>query len=287
MIRNQNILYYDSISEINNHSQNHSLFDNVYNNRSDVSNIDVIDFVQIFNNAMTERNTDELSNMDNTIVDILFQIMPESNKLLGRKKKGSNDKNGGHNKFSFDNLMKKLKSLIIRELFIFINRILKIKYKNDIGKGLNKKQLKLINQAQIANGTIKFNQNFLNKTIGEIFSEDVSGRASSYLSSFNKTLIQELKDEKDPIKKEYFIGLFNTTFLECLKYFRGDEINNKYIEGLKKFNELENEKQFREAEDNNEEYIKCLKKFIKEYETILMQKHGRKSRKEKKEDQKA
>ena len=137
MIRNQNILYYDSISEINNHSQNHSLFDNVYNNRSDVSNIDVIDFVQIFNNAMTERNTDELSNMDNTIVDILFQIMPESNKLLGRKKKGSNDKNGGHNKFSFDNLIKKLKSLIIRELFIFINRILKIKYKNDIGKGLN------------------------------------------------------------------------------------------------------------------------------------------------------
>lgn len=260
---------------MNNHLENNSLFDNDFKN-----------FNQIFNNGSAERNTDESSNFDNTIKDILYQKRPKSKKFLGRKKKGSNSKNKGHNKFSFDNLMKKLKSLIIRELHIFINKILVMKYQNDIGKGLNKKQLMLINQAQIANATIKFNQNFLDKTIGEIFSEDLSGRVSSYLPTFNKTLIQELKDEKDPVKKEYFTGLFNIKFLDCLKYFRGDDINNNYIEGLKKFSEPENEDEFKEAEDNDEEYIKCLKKFMKEYETILMKKHGRKSRKEKKEVQK-
>ena len=282
MIQNPNSLSYDSISEMNNHLQNNSLFDDVPNNGNDVSHTSAMNFNQIFN-GLAERNTDESSNNDNTILDILYQIRPISNILLGRKKKGSNSKNKGHNKFSFDNLMKKLKSLIIRELHIFINKILVIKYKNDIGKGLNKKQLMLINQTQIANATIKFNQNFLDKTIGEIFSEDLSGRVSSYLPTFNKTLIQELKDEKDPVKKEYFTGLFNIKFLDCLKYFRGDDINNNYIEGLKKFSELENEDEFKEAEHNDEEYIKCLKKFMKEYESILMQKHGRKSRKKKKE----
>ena len=286
MIQNPNSLSYDSISEMNNHLQNNSLFDDVFNNGNDGSYISVMNFNQIFNNGLAERNTDESSNFDNTLQDILYQISPITNIILGRKKKGSNDKNKRHNKFSFDNLMKKLKSLIIRELHIFINKILVMKYQNDIGKGLNKKQLMLINQDQITNATIKFNQNFLDKTIGEIFSEDLSGRVSSYLPTFNKTLIQELKDEKDPVKKEYFTGLFNIKFLDCLKYFRGDDINNNYIEGLKKFSELENEDEFKEAQDNDEEYIKCLKKFMKEYETILMKKHGRKSRKEKKEVQK-
>ena len=192
MNQNPNSLSYDSISEMNNHSENNSLFDNDPNNGNDVSHISAKNFNQIFNNGSAERNTDESSNFDNTIKDILYQKRPKSKIFLGRKKKGSNSKNKGHNKFSFDNLMKKIKGLIIRELHIFINKILVIKYKNDIGKGLNKKQLMLINQTQIANATIKFNQNFLDKTIGEIFSEDVSGRVSSYLPTFNKTLIQEL-----------------------------------------------------------------------------------------------
>ena len=54
-------------------------------------------------------------------------------------------------------------------------------------------------------------------------------------------------------------------------FFRS--INNNYIEGLKKFSELENEDEFKEAEHNDEEYIKCLKKFMKEYESAYVP-HG-------------
>ena len=281
MLRNSLSLNYDSIYEFDNNSQNHSFFKNDFKNTSDISNMNVIDFSQSFNIAFVENNTDESLNIGNIRTDDSNQTKQKINKFLGRKKKGSNKENKGHNKFSYDNLMKKTKSLILGELFIFINKYLDKTYKNDFGEGMNKKNLILINQDQITNGNIEFNQKFLDKTIGEIFSENISKRATNYLPTKNKDLIEELKDEKDPVKKEYFIGLFKTPFSECLKYFRGDDINNKYIEGLKKYSELENDHKFREKEGNNEEYIKCLKNYLKNYEVILKNKKGRKSRKEK------
>ena len=84
-------------------------------------------------------------------------------------------------------------------------------------------------------------------------------------------------------KREYFKGLFNLTFLECLKYFRGEK-NEKYvyIEGLKKFNDLVKENKFKKYEDaedyiNSEDYINYLREFINDYENKLDSRKGRRS----------
>ena len=39
-------------------------------------------------------------------------------------------------------------------------------------------------------------------------------------------------------KKKCFINLFNITFLDCLRYFRGDEIYKEELNGFKKFSSI-------------------------------------------------
>ena len=134
----------------------------------------------------------------------------------------------------------------------------------------------MINQEQIVNSNIDFNKQFLNKTIGDIFSVDISKRYINYNPYKNKETIEALKNEQDPEKREYFNGLFNTTFLECLNNFIGKNENNKYIKGFKTFNELKEEPEFIIKKDK--EYIAYLEYFLKKYEYNLECKKGRKKR---------
>ena len=170
-----------------------------------------------------------------------------------------------HSKYSTYNIIRVIKNLLLSELLTFINKKISELYNNEIGYGINKKELMRINWNYYGMG---FNKEFLNKTIGEIFSVDISAKIKAFLPTHNKNLIKELKEEEDPVKNEYFNGLFDTTFLECLEYFRGDIVNNQYIEGLKKFSELEKIKEFKEKKED-EDYYDYLKEYLKCYEYIL------------------
>ena len=172
-----------------------------------------------------------------------------------------------HTKFSTDNLMKKIKSMLILQLLNFINKKISELYNNGIGYGFHKIKLIKPNQEIILHQKRIFNKELLNKTIGEIFSTDTPKKHKNYLSTYNKNLIAKLIEEEDPIKNEYFNGLFNTTFLECLEYFRGDRVNNRYIEGLIKFSELEKDGIFKTIGDDD--YIDYLKEYLKCYENIV------------------
>jgi hypothetical protein len=172
-----------------------------------------------------------------------------------------------------DNLMICIKRIIVNELFDFINKKIKEIYNNDIGKGLVKKELKKLSQEQIVNTRLNDNIEFLDKTLENIFSEKITKRLTNFLSSRNKEIIQELKREKDIEKKEYFDGLFSLTFLDCIKYFRG-EVENDYIKGLKRFSGLINE--YGKFKEKGDKYIESLKVYLDNYENILM---GKKSKK--------
>ena len=74
-----------------------------------------------------------------------------------------------------------------------------------------------------------------------------------------------------PLGSEYFNGLSNLAFFQCLKRFRGEE-ENTYIKGLKKFSELINKNKIKEK---GEDYIKHLKYFLDNYEIILSNKKPR------------
>ena len=90
-------------------------------------------------------------------------------KELGKKRK-RNDGAGSHNKYSDDNIRRKVKHLVLSDTMKLINKKIYDIYEGDIGNGIFKKELLIINQKQKADATVQFNQEFLNKKLGDIFS---------------------------------------------------------------------------------------------------------------------
>ena len=219
---------------------------------------------QIKNENKNKENKEKNKNKEN-----------KGKKLLGRKKRedsGSRE----HNKFSDDNLRRKCKHLVLDSAFKFINEKIKKIYNGSIGHGIYAKKLFMINQKQISEASIQFNKDFLNKTLGEIFSEDISSRYTSYHPKHNSFLIKALTNEKDEDKKNYFKKLFSIIFVECLKHFRGSQ-KIEELEGMKKFNDIKSKY------EDDKEYLSYLEYNIMNYEEIINNKRTRKSKKKEKE----
>ena len=206
----------------------------------------LISFQDIFN--FGDRNTNEITNEErnnsdenrrNDIVININSSNSQENRLLGRRRRGEDNSNSVHTRYSDDNSRRKVKRIIITELQNFINLRIEYIYGNDIGEGMLKKRLMKLCQKQISDASIQFNLEFLNKTLREIFSENVTGRITNYSSDRNKEIIDELINDKDEIKRKYFEGLFSLTFLDCLKYFRDEQdFDIEYLRGFKKFNQM-------------------------------------------------
>ena len=191
------------------------------------------------------------------------------------KKRGRNSL-GEHNKFSDDNLRRKVKHLVLSETMKFINNKISELYEGNIGNGIFRKELLTINQKQKANAKVQFNQEFLDKKLGDIFSEDISTRFTIYPLYHNKQVITDLNNEADDNKRIYFNNLFNISFLECLKHFRGDIVINELI-GLSGMKNIE------ETYKEDNEYLETLKYYIMYYEDIT---NNKKKRNRKKKDEK-
>jgi hypothetical protein len=171
-------------------------------------------------------------------------------KLLGRKSRKSNE-TGEHNKFSDDNLRRKVKHIILDELMKFINNKICTMYNNNIGHGIFIKKLLIMNQKQKCDATVLFNKEFLNKTLKDIFSDRISSRFTIFPLDHNKKLIYNLMNETDEEKKNYFEKLFNLTFIQCLRHFRGDEMINE-LTGFKGINYI------KELYADDKYYLKSL-----------------------------
>ena len=194
----------------------------------------------------------------------------------GRKKKEDQTKRQ-HNKFSDDNIRRKCKHLVLQSVMEYINEKIKIMYNGNIGNHIFKKEFLTLNKNQKSDATIEYNQNFLNKTLGDILSENISARFTNYLPQHNKLLIERLLNENDEYKKNYFKKLFSLTFLQCLKHFR-EEAFIEEINGIKCF------KQIKENLNDEQEYIEALDYYIKNFEKIINNKRARKSKKKRNEN---
>ena len=204
-------------------------------------------------------------------------ILNEKEKLndkikAGRKKKNSFE-TGNHNKYTSDNIIRKCKTVIVNVLFNFINKKIKDIYKKSLENSLIPRKLMKMNQSQIINSRVKYNQSFLYKTLKEIFSENLSLRCSKFKIDHNKNLINELLNEKDKIKKIFFNDLFSLTFLDCINHFRGSK-NIYCLEGLPNYNEI------CESLNGDEDYKESFKCYIDNFENIIKNKKARKSNKE-------
>ncbi len=245
---------------------------NMLNDSKDNSIIEKYTKIDIEKNPL-EKNLFEGNKV--TFSESKTSTKKNKNTKLGRKRKGDNEK-GKHNRFSDDILRRKCKHILLKFVFIFINEKIKKIYNNNIGNGYFIKQLLTLNKKQKSNTTIQYNQEFLYKSLRDIFSDDISSKYTNYNLEHNKLLIEELISEKNKEKRKYFQNLFSLNFLQCLKHFRGQE-SIKELEGMKLFNEIKNE--LNTEDDDNENYKKTLENYINKYEDIIIRKKPRKSRK--------
>jgi hypothetical protein len=156
----------------------------------------------------------------------------------------------------------KCKQILLEAIMNFINQKIKEKYNFEIGKGICENQLKKLNQKQNSTTDVDFNKEFINKPIKDIFSDNISKKFTTYLETHNKNIINNLLNEKDLNKRDYFTKLFSLTFLDCLKYFRGEV----YFDELKGMHSLDDE-----IENNfgKDEYIEQVKHYFNNYEKII------------------
>ena len=205
-------------------------------------------------------------------------------KKLGRKTKrkpvinpeNNNDNNNDnnninnsivHDKFTDDNMKKKCKNIVLKCILEFINNKIKKLYNNDIGHGNYEKNLKTLGEKSKMTTTADSYSDFMKKKLKDIFSEKISTKYSNFSPEHNKMIIKSLIEEKDDSKKLYFGKLFNLTFEECLKNFRGDTD----LEELKGFKNLDfvKEELVKKSEENGEEYSKYFAYYIKNYEKLI------------------
>ena len=191
-------------------------------------------------------------------------------KLLGRKRKDSLTE-GKHNKFSHDNMNRKIKCLILHFVYLFINCKISELYKNEPGYLKEKYELKKIEQSQVVNSNIRFNQNFLNETLEHIFSVNISHRYKKYDLEHNKNLINRLLNDKNIKRRQIFHNLFAKTFLECLEHFRGTK-NIHELEGIKTFDKIKGKY------EDDPDYLASLEYKLKIYEDIVRNQKWRNKR---------
>ena len=133
-------------------------------------------------------------------------------------------------KIFFDNLLSKIKSLILRESLIFINDKIKKVYKKE-KLGLRSLLLKF-SMKIVFKGTISYNKVFIYKTLKEIFSDDISKRYHLLNKDNNKILIERLLNEKDEEKRNIFENILNLTFLDIAQYLTGQREDLIQLQGL-------------------------------------------------------
>ena len=201
----------------------------------------------------------------------LNSSLKQKNELLRKKRTYSKI-----NIFANDNLIRKCKKLLFENLFNFINYIIYISIKKNIGHRRFIKKLLPLNQEQKSNGDAKFNKNLINKSLKEILSENISPKFKNYSPDHNKNLVDLLTDENKTENAEYFKRLFSLKFSECLKHFNGSK-NFKELEGMNTFDSLKSRIRKKEGDD----YLHNLNYYISNFEEQVNNKRERKTKKEK------
>ena len=123
-----------------------------------------------------------------------------------------------------DSLRKKIKRRVLEYSMEFIN--------NNI---TNKKyRIEKIERKQVEKVKVDFEQNFMYKTLGDIFSARVSSKLTSIIDpeNYNKIRIQKLRSNDEKLR-----NIFDITFIVCLKHFFGLDIKEELI-GMKTSEEI-------------------------------------------------
>ena len=165
---------------------------------------------------------------------------------------------------------KKEYNAVLQIIRIFINQKIKTIYEYKDDKNLKEKKLFKLKQNESTGPKTDYIKDFLEKTLGVIFSEDISSKISLYPLSHNKKLIETLINDSDEKKRNIFNKIFNLTFSDCLNHFRGSR-KIEELEGLNNLDDYLKEQKI----NNDEEYCTLFKYFVNNLEMIINTKKSR------------
>ena len=158
----------------------------------------------------------------------------------GRKEKGSTDV-GSHTKNVSDNIMSKVRALLINYVVYSVNIILK--KENSIYR------LKKLNAKNMNNLRKDDNLKYLKMTLEDFLSQDISPKNNRYPNDENKKIILIIK------KEQKLKSLFKLTFGEWMNIFLMKEKNNEYeFKGL----DLLLTTLLHDNEDNEQYFVDCV-----------------------------
>ena len=108
-------------------------------------------------------------NIQRKIKEKIFLKKPfKEKKKLGRKIK-SDECSGKHNKFSDDNILRKLKNAVLANILKFINQRIKDMYSNLSKSSLNEMLVFKLKQKTSEKSNVNYNKNLLNSSLNQFF----------------------------------------------------------------------------------------------------------------------
>ena len=236
------------------------------NENSEVNDIDRIQTNNIALNRINEENNfNIIINSDNHDTDT------NSNKyknLIDKKRKRGKEFINELNEYNPDKILRKIRTMSLRTVIIFINEMIKIIYNNDIRKSILIRQFLEINKKKLSHSSVEFDKKFLYKDLKEILSENISEKYSNFPPDKNKRLVEELITSENG--GPYFQKLFELTFLDCLEHIRGTKKFSELM-GLMDKDAMLNYEEFKIDKDQSQTY----EFYIYEYENIIKRKKSR------------
>ena len=202
--------------------------------------------------------------------NIIFNI--EKVLKLGRIKKGSNKK-GKHDKFQKDNIIRRFKVFLMKNIFNYINKSFNHDNKNTTIIGL-----KTISSMQTKSISKRDNILWLNSKIKDIFNQNLTSKIITFDINYNKNLIKRIYEEQ---KEEKVINILDKTVKELWKIYINDDLNNNFIgfETIK--HDIAKLRKMGESEEYIELFINCAKRFEDIFNEINPRKTNIKIRKKK------
>ncbi len=272
------------LSDFDNSTDNNDLLNQIFeiencivssdeNNNNDNNNTNNKDLVQSRNNDLIEnQNKYNMIQINDGNKENSTEV---TKKTLGKKRKNGQSK-GIHDKYAGDNLILKIKTKVLSCISEYINGLISKTYNDNINHGLLLKQLLPVDQDKKQN--LKYLQNFIYKTLKEIFAVNISKKYSNFLKEHNIKLINNLLNHKNEKISKLYNNIFNLSFIECLNHICGKKSIKELVE-IKTINDICDSMSLEE-----EEYKNVFKETAIKLETLLMNKRSRNRKKGKTND---
>lgn len=218
---------------------------------------------------------DDISKNTQKIFNITKEYERQNKK--GRKRKFNLSSNGKHDKFCYDNIVRKVKTKLFEIILFFINlSIIPIEKenqkKNSKKKEFYKPLLVKIDQEIIKTINVEDNLELLESKLKDIFSNKTSKKYKHLGLDRNKKIIDEIYEQK--IQKKT-ISILNKTFDQCLDHINGinydEELAGLELRYLNIFKDLR-------SRGNSEDYISKFKYMVKNFKSFYKNKKARKKK---------